>query len=52
MTKCEQLAEKLNDPTLTRQERLRLERENLEHCQPGGDMEPNLSGGHGPVVPD
>ena len=50
MTPCEELAVKLADPNLTGLERIRLERENLEHCQPGGDQQPN-SGGHGHTLP-
>lgn len=52
MTPCEELAAKLADPSLDPRERLRLERENLNHCQPGGDQQPNLSGGGGHTDPD
>jgi hypothetical protein len=51
MTPCEEVAAKLADPNLPPRERLRLERENLEHCQEGGDQKPD-SGGHGPTVPN
>lgn len=51
-TPCEELAAKLADPNLTTSERLRLEREDFHHCQEGGDMQPNLSGGGGHTDPD